>query len=210
MGLKYLCNTWQGFLQQIVTLVGHGYCHYCLTTYPEKKRSKWPEIDLKLINNYGADQSKDQRYRRQLKGMANYMFLRWENCALILRSPGEFVPGDDTFVSIADEPVVLQVGEILRLKIVPIGSRGHCTVYLDKAVYRDLKASLLDHCRHRRRTVLLNRFQALNNIPSYSGITHQKKLLVSDLIIEGRRHGLKLLRKDFPLRTSRKIFKVFD
>lgn len=211
MGLKYLCDSWQGFIQQIVTLVGHGYAHYCLTMYPEKKRQKWSEIDRKLITRYEADLGKDQRYRRQQKGLANCMFLRWDNCALLLRSPGECSHNDaDTFVDIAEKPLVIQVGETLRLKIVPVGSRGHCTVYIDKAVLRDLKAELMDHCRHRRRDVILKRFQALNGIPAYSGVTQQKAGLVTDVINVSKRHGLKLGRKDLFIKTGRKIYKVFE
>lgn len=210
MGMKYLCDSWQGFVQQIVTLVGHGYSMYCLINFPEKKRPKWPETDLKLIEKFEADLGKDQRYRRHLKGLSNCIFLRWESCAVILCSPGECLQqGNDVFYEIADKPLVIQVGETLRLKVVPIGSRGNCTVYIDKAIFRDLKAELMDHCRYRRLDVLKSRFQALNGIPAYSGITQQKALLVTALIKEGKRHGLKLTRKVFQFQTKRKIYNVF-
>jgi hypothetical protein len=196
--------------QQIVTLVGHGYSQYCLTIYPEKKRLKWLEIDRKIIDKHETDLGKDQRYRRQVKGFANCIFLRWESIAVILRTPGEFNQGDDTFYDVSDKPLIIQVGETLRLKIVPVGSRGRCTVYIDKTVFRELKAELMDHCRHHRRDVLLKRFQGLNGIPAFSGITQQKSGLVTSIVKEGNLHGLKLLRKDFPIYTARKIHKVFD
>lgn len=211
MGLKYLCDSWQGFLQQLVTLVGHGYLYYCMIEYPEKKRSKWIDIDQKLIQKYDAGISKDQRYRRHKKGEANHIFLRWENCALILRTSGECRQGsDDNFIDIGIKSMIIKVGETLRLKIVPVGSRGACTVYIDKNVFRDLKAELLDHCRHRRCDILIKRFQALNGIPAYSGITQQMSGLVTDIIKAGRKHCLTLSRSDFSIRTSRKIYKVFS
>ena len=211
MGLKHLCDTWQGFLQQIVTLVGHGYHNYCMTEYPEKKRSKWMDIDQKLIEKYDAGVSKDQRYRRHKKGQANFVFIRWDSCALILRTSGEDCQNsDDNFIDIGKKSLIIKVGETLSLKIVPVGSRGACTVYIDKTVFRDLKAELLGHCRHRRRDVLLKRFQALNGIPAYSGVTQQLSGLVTDIVMAGKRYGLNIHRKDFPIRTSRKIYKVFS
>lgn len=209
MGQKYLCNTWQGFIQQLVTLVGHGYSQYCLISYPEQKRPKWPEIDQKLIKKYESDLGKDQRYRRQLKGVANCMFLRWESCVVILRSAGESAATNDTFYAISDRTLIIPVGDTLKLKIVPVGSRGTCTVYIDKTVLRDIKAELLDHCRHRKREVLMKRFQALNGIPAFSGVTQQKAGLVTALIMEAKRHGMKLTRKDLLIRTGRKVHKVF-
>lgn len=210
MGLKYLCGNWQGFLQQVVTLVGHGYQHYCLTIYPDSKRDKWRKIDEKLIKKYEADLGKDARYRRQKKGLANCMFLRWECIAIIFRSPGDYAQRDDTFVDIEEAPLIFQVGDTLRLKIVPVGSRGRCTAYIDKEVLRDIKAELLDHCRHRRLDILKRRFQALNGIPGFSGITQQKSVLLSEILKEAKRHGLQVKRSDFPIKTRRKIYKVFE
>lgn len=207
---RHICTSWQGFMQHIITLVGHGYHHYCLTIYPESKRDKWLIIDEKLIKKYEADLGKDARYRRQKKGLANFMFLRWQNCAVIFRTSGDYVQRDDTFVDIAESPLIIQVGETLKLKIVPVGSRGHCTVYIEKQVLRDLKAELLDHCRHRRLDILKNRFQALNGIPAYSGITQQKAGLLAEVLKEAKRHGLDVKRSDFPIKTQRKIYKVFE
>jgi hypothetical protein len=210
MGLKYLCNTWQGFLQQVVTLVGHGYHNYCLTVYPDSKQDRWLKIDDKLIKKYEADLGKDARYRRQKKGLGNYIFLRRESMAVIFRSTGDYVQRNDTFVDIAESPLIIQVGDTLRLKIVPIGSRGHCTVYIEKQVLRDFKAELFDHCRHRRVDILISRFQALNGIPAYSGITQQKSVLLSEILKEAKKHGLQLKRSDFPIQTRRKIYTVFE
>jgi hypothetical protein len=207
---KHICTSWQGFLQQLITLISHGYRYYCKIEYPMQKQDKWYAIDTKLIAKYDADISKDKRYRNQLKEQANYMFIRWENYALVLRSAGVFMESDDRFVDIKEKPLVLDVGATLRLKIVPVGSKGHVTAYIEKSVYREIKAELLDHCRHKRVDVLKGRFSALNGIPAYSGIVQQKAALLTEVVIEGRRHGLKLLRKDFIFRTGRKIVKVFD
>ena len=207
---KHVCTTWQGFLQQLITLISHGYRFYCQTEYPDKKRDKWDAIDLKLIKKYDADVGKDKRYRYQQKGMANCMFLRWGKHALILRSVGEYEETDDHFVDIRDKELVLEVGDIMKIKIVLEGSKGRVTAYMDKQAYRDIKAELLDHCRHRRLDVLKGRFAALNGLPGYSGFTQQKAVLVTDIIREGKKHGLNLQRKDFPVRTTRKIYKVFD
>jgi hypothetical protein len=207
---KHVCTTWQGLLQQLITLIGHGYRFFCLTEYPVNKQDKWEAIDSKLIKKYDADVGKDKRYRNQQKGRANYMFLRWGKLALILRSGGEYEETDDRFVDIRNKELVLEVGNTMHIKIVPEGSKGRVTAYMDKQVYRDIKAELLDHCRHRRLDVLKGRFAALNGLPAFSGITQQKAGLVTDIIREGKKHGLSLQRKDFPVRTARKIYKVFD
>ncbi|QEM68771.1 hypothetical protein FO488_11795 [Geobacter sp. FeAm09] len=207
---KHACTTWQGFLQQLITLISHGYRYYCLTEYPIKKQDKWETSDMKLIKKYDADIGKDKRYRNQQKGRANYTFLRWGKIALILRSAGEYEEAGDRFVDIREKDLVLEVGDTMRIRIVHEGSKGRVTAYLEKQVYRDIKAELLDHCRHRRLDVLKGRFAALNGLPGYSGITQQKAGLVTDIIREGKKHGVTLQRKDFPIRTSRKIYKVFD
>lgn len=207
---KHVCTSWQGFLQQLITLISHGYRYYCKTEYPKNKQDKWETIDSKLIAKYEADMSKDQRYRNQMKGQANHMFIRWENYSLLLRTVGDVKETDDRFIDILDKPLLLDIGSTLKIKIVPVGSKGHVTAYLDKAVYREIKAELLDHAMHKRVDILKGRFSALEGIPAYSGIVQQKAALLTDIILEGRRHGLKLLRKDFQFRTGRKIYKVFE
>lgn len=206
---KHVCTSWQGFLQQLITLIGHGYCFYCKTEYPIKKQDKWDAIDAKLITKYNANIGKDKRYRNQQKGIANYMYLRWGKLALLLRSVGEYMETDDRFADIHEKALVLEVGDTMKIKIVPEGSKGRVTAYMDKQVFRDIKAELMDHCQHRRPDILKARFSALNGLPAYSGITQQKAGLVSDVIREGKRHGLALQRKDFLIRTARKIVHVF-
>ncbi len=207
---QHICTSWQGFIQQAITLISHGYHLYCKTVYPENKREKWHAIDSKLIEKYGADVGKDKRYRNKLKGQANHVFLRWENCALLLRSTGNITVSDDIFVNILKEPLIFAVGEIMKIKIVSVGSRGRVTAYIEKTVYRQIKAELLELCSHRHVEVLKNRFSALNGLPAHSGITQQKSQIVTEIIQNGKKHGLKLSRKDFPILTRKKVYKVFD
>ncbi len=165
---KHICTTWQGFLQQLITLISHGYRYYCKTDYPQSKQKKWQAIDTKLIEKYNASIGKDRRYRNQQKGQANYLFIRWENQSLLLRSAGEYQEPDDKFVDISIKPLLLTIGTALKIKIVPTGSKGKVTAYLAKEVYRNIKSELLDHCAHKRVEVLKSRFSALNGIPAYS------------------------------------------
>lgn len=206
---NYLCNTWQGFIQQLVNLMSHGYRYYCVINLPEKKRDTWGNIDKKLIQKYSANMGKDKRYRRLLQGDANHIYLRWGNRALILRTPGRVLEADDVFFDLNDKPLLVRAGGTLQLKIVSTGIKGRCTVYIDKGVYREIKAELLNHVRYRRLDVVQKRFDVLDGIPRYSGITQQKAQLVTALIEAGAKHGLKLKRKDLHFQTALRKVKVF-
>ncbi|BCS52656.1 hypothetical protein [Geobacter sp. SVR] len=208
--MRYQAADWQGYVQQIVNLMGHGYQDYCLVKLPMKKQAEWGTIDQRIAGKYCADLGKDKRYRRQLKGLANYAYLRWEDAAVILRTNGEPLPTTDRFVSLHDKPLQVRVGESTVLKVVPASHKGRkVTVYLAKDKYREIKAGLLDNVRHRQLDVLHGAFSRLDGLPPYAGIVRQKAELVTAIVLEGKRHGLKLCRKDFPFRTKRRNKPVF-
>jgi hypothetical protein len=209
MVLRYLCDSWQGFIQQIVSLAGHGYWLYCQTYYPAKKLEKWLSIDQKLIAKYSCDSGKDKRYRRQLSGQANVIFLRWGNTALLLRSSGILDGADDQFVSIYDRPILVTVSDTLTLKIVANGSKGRATVYLDRSSFREIKAELLLKVSQRHIDAMRIQFDLLNGIPAFSGISQQKAKLLESILKEAKKHRIILKKDDFRINTGRKIHKVF-
>ena len=99
--MRYLCIDWQGFIQQLVYQVSRGYWFYHYVKYPVAKEDRWRKIDEKLQKKYSTDRSKYVRARRKQKGLANFVFLRWRDHAVILHTMGTIdVPNyDDKFTA---------------------------------------------------------------------------------------------------------------
>lgn len=92
MAYKYLCNNWQALLEQIVNLCGNGYYYYHISYLPVRKKEKRKEIDKKIIEKYNLEKdTKDKRYQRKKKGLANFAFLRWEHILVILHTEGKII-----------------------------------------------------------------------------------------------------------------------
>lgn len=102
MKLTYLCRSWQSFLENLVDLIGHGYYYVCVNPLPRRKEQRFLEIDFKIMHSYQAFynklQSKDKYYRRKKKGLANFRYLRWDNIAVVLHTPGMIICNDEHYV----------------------------------------------------------------------------------------------------------------
>lgn len=102
MKLNYLCRNWQSLVENMVDLVGHGYYYVCVIPLPRRKEQKFFEIDYKIMRSYHAFynklQSKDKYYRRKKKGLANFRYLRWDNIAVVLHTPGMIIVSGDHYV----------------------------------------------------------------------------------------------------------------
>ncbi|MDR2884954.1 MAG: hypothetical protein LBV09_07580, partial [Deferribacteraceae bacterium] len=86
---KYLCTSWQAFIQQIAHNMARGYYYYHHYELPEKRRHKLLQIDEFMINRFETDKSKDRRYHHRKANKANYFYMRYELMIAILRSDGE-------------------------------------------------------------------------------------------------------------------------
>lgn len=223
--VQYLCGSWQGMLQLVVYLMGRGYYYHCVSYYPESKRDKWPNIDRKIMNKYPCGLSKDQRYRRKKLKQANYHFVRWENCALILMTEGEHGALDDRFIDAREQPLYFRISPPVEFKIDPakvkkegkgerMGIMVHlsresylgCKANLREALERDLSKSQIPNAsRH-----LIKEFEKLNGLPCWGGVIEQKRRLLLWLLGEAKRHGIRLRAADFHVLTKRKIFLVWS
>lgn len=204
---NYLCISWQGFIQQVVYQISRGYYWYCLVAYPETKQDRWPRIDKKLIEKYSADLSKDQRYRRKAKGVANFMFLRWGHFAVILHTQGIGQVSDrDHFDDIRKKPLEVRLNLGYRIHF---GSNG-VTVHFDRESYQGVKEILADAVRLHNPRLLKLEFDRLNGIPCWSGVVEQKRQLLAFALRAARKNGLVVKREEFRFNTRRKVYKVFE
>jgi hypothetical protein len=200
-------QTWQGYLQQLVRYVGHGSHHYCRIQYPEKKREKWVDIDIKLKTKYGAELSKYQRCRRRKSGKASHVFLRWQNQAIVLRGDGDIPDQNDPdiFFDVKKTPLQVCLSEETTLMI---RYEHKCQVYIDRNTYRrirnELEAAILD----RRPDIVIRLFNRINGFPSYAGINSQKCELKKWALRECKKHNLKLQTEKLRINTRLKSIKV--
>ncbi|MEC9491696.1 hypothetical protein [Flexistipes sp.] len=183
---------WQDFIKTTINYLSHGYTFYCLTMYPEHKQNRWEKIDEKLKSKYPI-YTKDVKYKRKKKGLVNFAFTRWHNYSLIFHTAGEWdVSQDDRFVHIDTNPIYIKTGEILILKIGKNRAGRSYTVFLEKTCYRDIKYQLIEAIEYRHLNKVALIWQRLNNIPGYSGIIEQRKIMRNNLAETAKKHNMKI------------------
>lgn len=220
MGNKYYYEptSWQGFIQQLILLMGSGYRHYCFVQYPEHKQDKFKKIDKKLIKRYEADMQKNQLWRNKKEGNANFKFLRFETNAVILMATSDFknrntktkegIIIDDDFLSIEQKPLTLEFGKELSLRIHTLN--GKVTMSMSQKMFRNKKAEFLELAARKKPNLAIYEFGKLNGIPTYRGNFLQKMELLDVLVTELKRHNIKVTKNQFYIKNQRTKFKVFD
>lgn len=167
---------WRSYLEQILRFASHGYHWYARVDIPATKSVE--RVEAKLQAKYPEiTYNKDKRYRAKKAGKANYAFCRYERNGILLRSRG--MPSnsdDDIWHEFAKIPYTFRVGEFVELKV-GRGGRGKYTCYLTKAAYRSLKALLREYFEDQRYEQMQRQWQALSNLPGYSGIIGQVREL---------------------------------
>jgi len=211
----YLCKSWKGFLQQIVSQLAFGYEYYHITVYSEEKQDKWLQIDKKLINKYQTKKSKFQRSRIKSKGFANFYFLRWENIAVILHSEGNLSNGivyDDKFKNLSKNPMFLKISERITFKIQKSNIKNKkIDVFLAKESYQNIKEQIYEIAmKTKRKENIVTEFKKLNGLPSYRGINQQQKNLREALIKFCKRHQIIIRKYELFIRTKQDIIAVLD
>ena len=203
------CKTWQGFLQIIHYLASRGYYWYCITQYPSKKRDKFFRIDEKLIGKYRCDLSKFQRARRKKKGLANFYFARFDDCAIIMHTKGDIEENilyDDRFYDFRQKRLKISIN---NLEFELINLDGKLSWKLSKDCYRDIKAHFGELCKLKQREKIVKEFDKLNGLPAWKGIIRQKYLLRNYIIAQAKKHQIQFHQSDFRINTRRKIHKIF-
>ncbi len=195
---KYLVNHWKNYIYIILLNVSKGYWYYNQFEYPIKKKEKWLKIDEKIINKYKINISKDQRYRNKKKGKANYLFYRYENQAILLRTEGERILEDD-------EPwSKLQGSNSIKIKVNNTefeikNINEKFSVKLSKNTFREIKAEI----KLKLEKKLVNQgifiIEKIGNLPNYAFLKNQKEEIVKFFIQQYKIHmgnpGVQLKKK---------------
>ena len=220
MAQRYLLDSWQSLLQMATNLIGKGYYYWHLTEFPVHKKSKWEEIDNKLISKYKTNRSKWQRQRLKAKDVANFYYLRWENIALILHTPGQVadeIEYTDKFHEIHKEPLILQISELVGIKI---RHDEKVSVYLDNEMILGIRATFYNIVKTHNVELIKKEFNRLNGLPAYRGIIQQKANLRRYLVELTKKHGIRVIDKktgknrnlqlnDFRMYTMKKTVKNY-
>lgn len=210
MDAKYLCESWQGLLQQLVYLISRGYTFYHITYLPRDKEEKWIKVDEKLIEKYKTNKSKWQRSRLKNKGVANYFYIRWDNIAIILHTKGDLETGivrDDKFSDIHQKPLVFKISDLVAFSIQFFNDKVN--VKFDKETYEGMKEHFYDVAKTKNKFKIIKSFEKLNGVPPWAGIIAQKRNLVKFLVEQSKRHDVKITQKEFKLKDKRTPVKVW-
>lgn len=203
MAQRYLVSSWQGLLQYISkSLIGKGYYYWHLTELPIHKKSKWREIDEKLIDKYETNIDKFKRHRRKASGKANFIYIRWEQYAFIFHTEG-VVPDayDDKFFDIRQHSIFLKISELTTF-VIQFADNGKAHIKLEKDTYQGIKAMLHNVAKNQNAKLLQETFSMINGYPGYAGIVKQKKQLREYAVNQSIKHQIKI-SKDGKKRNMR-------
>lgn len=188
------------------------------------------KIDNKIISKYNIDLSKDQRYRRKKKKLANFYYLRWQHQFIILMTDGALdIELDDVFYDIR-----IKQKEINRLKIKVSGGlefnvslqckdngKKSVTVNLANNTFKLFKAEIEDYIQHKQIKQLEHFFEKLRSLPAWQGVIKQEYLLLEEVYKYAKKYNLNTKNRNlikypkeypdlnlYPLRinTYRKIY----
>ncbi len=212
MDAKYLCESWQGLLQQVVYLVSKGYYHYSITYLPSEKKEKWLQIDGKMIEKYKTNKSKWTRSRNKKKGLRSYFYLRQENIMIVMHTPGEIEPGvvhDDQFQDIHQKHLILKISDLVSFSV-QFFNNERLTVRFDKQTYEGFRMHFHELAKTKNKVKMIKSFERLNGFPPWAGIISQKRQLSQYLIKQAKRHNVKLSSKELVIKDKRKPVKVWS
>ena len=87
MEYRYVATTREGFVRQLVQYLHHGYWFFVSGRVKPGKR---PEVvDEKLLLKFGARMSRQERWRRKKRGLANVHYLRHGDFWVLCCTRGE-------------------------------------------------------------------------------------------------------------------------
>ena len=212
METRYLCSSWQGFIQMLVYLFGRDYYYYCLVNLPELKKHRWEKIDQKLIFKYQAAKSKWQRYKAKEQKRANFYYLRWNSVAIIMHTKGhipEEINYDDLFQDIRKMQLEFYISELVGF-VVYLDEQEKVSVKLTKDTYAGHKTELTDAAATKNIIKMQQTFNMLNGYPAWKGIIQQKRKLSKYLVRQAQKHQITLYMKSLRLVDKRFPVKVFS
>jgi hypothetical protein len=154
--------------------------------------------------------SKFQRARRKRAGQASFCFIRWEQCALIVRNQGE-LPEDlnagdpDVFCDIRETPLRIRVSEDIVLIVV---HHGKVRVRMATETYKGFNACIANAATSRNGRLMAWEYNRANGLPAYEGIIEQRRRLRIFTVEIARRHQIPLDEGKLHVMTRLKKVKV--
>jgi hypothetical protein len=221
---RYIATSREGFVQQIaVSYVRHGYVFFVKGRVPDGKAPA--KTDEKLMSLYGIRATKDSRYKRKKRGLANLQYIRFGREWVMLGTKGEHEWYRKERANIRDlrrVPLVVcgysitlaQGGNKLSREKTPgvdgpeRDSKKRVRVQISKAAFRELKRELLCHAGTRSEDWYRMRFYHVGFEP-YAPI---RKQLLEVLRQVNKRRGAYGKSKISPdcIRYHRRPVKPFD
>jgi hypothetical protein len=204
-----------GFVQQIAcSYLRHGYWFYVTGTVPEGKDPA--VVDAKLLDKYGIAVSEATRLRRKRVGLANLQLIRHERFFVILATRGRhpfFEEERERIRDIRETPIRYHGYAISyrrggRTRTGEVDKKWHAHVAIDRQVYLNLRAELLETAAHRRASTLALRFYHLP-FERYAPVRRQLLLLLRRVNEVRKRAGFEPVPKDV-LCLRRRVVKPFS
>ena len=178
-----------GFLAQLVRLVGHGYYFYF---HGELKPSKDPErLDTKLIHEWQLDQPYWKREKRRRGEAPSIWYLRYERQYLLIATHGRNSDGDphrffkeyDSTLKDIRKNAIYFCGYSVRYPISKETGRRRICVRLDKPTYEYLRESLCTKAiceQYRDRAVMESEIASLPYQP-YRDVGRQLRIMLKEV-----------------------------
>lgn len=184
---KYLTNNWKNYIYIILNSVSQGYWYYSQFRYPERKKEKWLLIDKKIIEKYQTNITKDQRYRRKKKNLANYRFFRWNEQCILLKTEGERILADDEPWSKLQgkNKIIIPVNSII-FEIQEINKKF--SVKISKKNLKEIKTSIKIKLEKKLINQAIYEIEKLSNLPNYQFLKRQKQESVKYFIEQHKIH----------------------
>jgi hypothetical protein len=214
MGYRVETASVEGFVQQIACCyLRHGYWFYVTGVVPQHKDPA--AVDAKLLAKYGIAVSEATRMRRKRAGQANLQLLRHARFFVILATKGRhafFEEERDRIRDFRATPLRYAGYSISyrrggRTRTGERDPKWHSHVEIDRGMYLDLRAQLLELAHSRRADDLA---AALYAVPfeRYAPVRRQLLLLLRRVNEVRSRAGLARVTKD-ALCLRRRVVRPF-
>lgn len=214
MNYRVEATSVEGFVQQVAcSYLRHGYWFYVTGHVPLGKDPA--AIDAKLLAKYGIAVSEATRIRRKRAGLANLQLIRHDRFFVILATKGKhpFFEAERTRIRDIRETPLRYRGYAIsyrrggRTRSGEIDHRWHAHVAIDRPVYLDLRAQVVESATHRGASHLALWFYQLP-FERYAPVRRQLLLLLRRVNEVRKRAGFEPVPKDV-LCLRRRIVRPF-
>ncbi|MCT7609972.1 hypothetical protein N5U14_03825 [Aliarcobacter butzleri] len=176
------CDNLKDFLKYTIAAIGSGYIYIKISYIKKEKTHKKEQILEKIKSVYNTNLTRNQRtYRKNNKGLANFLGVEFNNCIVILHTRGEIPQSLDIGKGWVDftikNALSVEISEFLTVNIYR-DERQKLTVKLDKSIYRDYKNEILESFKTRNGNRFHKVLKKVHNLPKYRGFQLQKRDII--------------------------------